>query len=47
MNDYEEDLVHFLAEKETGRIFGWNMSLRVDRSIHSRKWDHNEDSTFL
>ena len=30
---------------DSGRIIGWSMSRRVDRSMYSRKWNHNKDST--
>ena len=33
-----------LKTKKTCRIYGWNISRRVDRSIYSTKWDHSEDS---
>ena len=49
MNDFEEDLDDVPSEKQriTGRIYGWSIGRGVDGSIHSRKWDQNEDSTFL
>ena len=35
-----------LKTKKNGRICGWNVSRRVDRSLCSRKWNSSEDSTF-
>ena len=43
MNDYEEDLDDFPAENKREPA----ESRRVERSICSRKWDHNEGSTSL
>ena len=47
MNGNEEDLDDFPAEnkEKTGRIYGWSTSRRVDRSMDSKKWDHDKDST--
>ena len=49
MNDYEEDLDDFPAENrlKNGRIIGWIISRRVDRSKNVRKWYHDEDSTIF
>ena len=33
------------SQRQTDRIFGWSTSRRVDRSVDSRKWDHDDDST--
>ena len=42
MNDHEEE-----KQRKAGRIYGWTIPRRVDRSKYSMKWDHNEDSYWL
>ena len=34
-------------QRKTGRVHGWSISRRVDTTIYSRRWNHNEDSTSL
>ena len=49
MSDTEEDLTDLqkFYENFSGRIFGWSISRRINRSMDSCKWNYYENSTTL